>query len=380
MVGEIYKTNRIKCSDGYPGGILHICNLSEHKKGFLYESFGVLEYDNEKFNFKIKDFVNDELKLVFYRNSVIEYDSMIKYDNNCKWYKHYELDIDLGWVDKLEIFAARGNEAESFVLSDICTDNGKVAFPVYYNGEWKPSYEWRGNRVKYFSIVVIYNRVADVNDLIGIVKHEIRHGYDLFRDKFIANHSNRDIIYFNDILNKLKTTENKDVSYRYFETRYWEYPKEDMRCFISRLNVLDLFKLFCDMVYYFNVSEIGARLNNYKEELENCACNNKSSTFKLYSGLRQLVGVIKMCVSDENKRIFSENYINMFETGYQYDENDIEDRLKDKMKKNKFYISFKHEGKYDIESFNKICDFYIERINKYFFKNADKIYSDIKTR
>lgn len=34
MVGEIYKTNRIKCSDGYPGGILHICNLSDHKGGF----------------------------------------------------------------------------------------------------------------------------------------------------------------------------------------------------------------------------------------------------------------------------------------------------------------------------------------------------------
>lgn len=380
MVGEIYKTNRIKCSDGYPGGILHICNLSEHKRGFLCESFGVLEYDNETFNSKIKDFVNDKLKLVFYRNTVIEYDSIIKYDNNCKWYKHYELDIYLGWVDKLEIFAARGNEAESFVLSDICTDNGKQIFPVYYNGEWKPSYELCGNRVKYFSIVVIYNRVADVNDLIGIIKHEIRHGYDLFRDKFIANHSNRDIIYFNDILNNLKTSENKDITYKYFETKYWEYSIEDMRLFISRLTILDIFKLFCDMIYYFNLSEIGARLNNYREEIEEGMNNDKSSTYELYYGLRKLVEIIKECVRDRDKEVFAKKYAREFEKVYQYDEDDMKRELKPKVEKDKFYISFKYCGKYDAKSFDKICDFYIDRLNKYFFKNVDKIYTDIKTR
>ncbi len=380
MIKEIYKIKKIGSSDGYSGKILSIDNISEKRTGFLFESFGILDYNNSDLDNKIKDFVNNKLKLVFYRNSIIDYDSFVKTGEHTESYKHFELDLNLKWVDKLEIFAARGNKKESFILADIYTDKGKEEFPIYYDGKWKPSYELSGNKIKYFSIVIIYDKVTDVNDLIGIIKHEMKHGFDLFRDKFIVNHSNRDIIFFNNKLKDIKVIEKKPDNYRYFETKYWEYPEDDMKIFVGRLDILDFYKLFCDMIYYFNMSEITARLNNYKAEIERDKFNETSQTYRLYYGLRKILETFKRFISEKDKVNFANEYGKDFETAYEYDENEIDDRLKNKINKKRFYISFKHNGKYDEGSFDKICDFYINRLNKYFFKNADKIYSDIKNK
>ena len=375
MIKEIYKSVRIGSSDGYPGSFSHICNLRENRRDLLSESFGIMDYNNSKLDEIIKTFVNNDLKVVFHKNSEVEYDSMIKgFDGNTMWYKHFELEVGLGWLDKIEIFAMRGKFRDSYVIGDeFVSDSRKETMEVYYDGEWKPSYKIEGSKLNYFSVVIIYDKVTDVNDLCGIIKHEMRHGYDLFRNNFVINHINRDIIFFNDEIAKMK-------SGGVFLTEYWNYSLTEKKEFIRRMDYIDIYKLFCDMIYYLNIGEISSRLNNYLSDLKTTAENGKSETYRLYSGLLEIYKVLKSEVSTENKRLFSERFMKKFETVYGYDEENIEDRLRDKIGKKKFYISFKYGGKYGSESFDKLCDFFIGRLEKAFFKNADKIYSDVITK
>lgn len=343
--------------------------------GFLNESYGILNFRDKNFSRRLLDFVKGNI--VPYLNNKISPDSIIIEENGSEnkecgriYAKRFEYKVDLTWLKQLDIYVSCSETIDGLTYADIIQDdndyNKKFSYKIYYDKRLHNSYELIGHCVEYMSVLLsVPFRYNDKAKMVSIIEHEIKHGYDLLKEKFITNHINRDMVAFSNMYNCSKC----------YMTSFWLYNETDMKIFISRLDADRIMMCFRDMVYYLNLGEIRAYLVNYKHEIENIFTEkqNVSETEKNYRGIRLFLSLLKMLVPYGIKRRFSELYGSAFEEMYGCDE-----KLDILPENNRYFINFKYKGAYNEQTFNKICDFYIERINKNFFKNADKIYAEIK--
>ncbi len=343
-------------------------NQQNKHDGFLYESYGILNLRDKLLGRTIFDFVTSDINP--YLNNKMKPDSFIIEENGFaneindrKEVKRFSLNIDLSWLKRLDVYVEISKNIESVIYADIIQDeitDKRFSYKIFYDGCFHDSYEILGNKVEYMSVLLsVPFRYNDKNKMVAMIEHEIKHGHDLLMEKFITNHINRDIVEFNNMFQCGSC----------YITTFWLYDERNMKTFIFKLDAEHIMSCFRDIIYYLNLGEIQAHLTNYRREIEDIKIGdcNKSETDMNYRGIRYFLEMLKTVVNKNIKCRFGELYGNEFEKIYGCD-NDIETN-----------ISFRYKGKYNEVTFDKICDFYINRLNKYFFKNADKIYSEIMT-
>lgn len=360
MNKEIIKTKI--SNNNHIFGYVYLLNKSKDKQGFLYESHGILEYNNDKFKNIIGNFVHNIIIPLIHHNE-IKCDSIISDISNEKCFKRLIMHCDLSWIKDLHIYITPEKSISNMTLSSLYYEqNKKHDFPITVNGEKKQPYSLSGSYINYMSIIINIDKNMSEEYLCGVIAHEMKHGYDMIKDKFIANISNRDIIYFNTIANSIPET---------YITKYWEYNNPEQKDFLESLNADEIFSLFCDMIYYLNLSEIQARLTNFSTEINYLNKFGHSSDFgndtiKLYNGLLNILEGLKKYASEKTKEEFALKYAKHFEIVYSEDTENANKKTK----------KFSVHGKYEGESFHKIVNFYIYRINHYFFRHAKEIWFD----
>lgn len=358
MNKEILKTG--KSSNNHIFGYVYLLNKSKDKHGFLYESYGILEYNNDAFKHSISQFVHNII-IPLIKQGNITYDSDIPDISDNVSFKKLILHCDLSWIKDVYVFITEDKNIPDMTLSSLYYDqNKKCNFPIIVNGKEIPSYSLSGSFIDYMSIVLNIDNTMSEEYICGIINHEMKHGYDMIKDNFVANNSNRDIIYFRNISHSINDS---------YITKYWEYSDKEQEDFLKSLNADEIFSLFCDMMYYLNLSEIQARLNNFSSEIDYVNKYGHSSDFgndtiKLYQGLANILSGLKRYTVEKVKMEFSEKYANHFETVYSEDSDNPNKQIK----------HFSVRGKYGGESFHKIINFYIHRINHYFFRHAKQIW------
>lgn len=215
--------------------------------------------------------------------------------------KRFEYKVDLTWLKRLDIYVACSETIGGLTYADIIQDDNdydkKFSYKIYYEGKFHNSYELIGHRVEYMSVLLsVPFRYNDKVKMVSIIEYEIKHGYDLLKEKFITNHINRDMVTFSNMYNRSNC----------YMTSFWLYNETDMRTFISRLDSERIMMCFRDLVYYLNLGEIRAYLVNYKHEIENIFAGkqNVSETENNYRGIQLFLSLLKMLVPYGIKRDF----------------------------------------------------------------------------
>ena len=256
------------------------------------------------------------------------------------------LPLPFDWADEVHIYVTTSFGDMGALLSN--TKN--LNYDITYNGKTEPSYKLNGLHIEYFSIILSSDlKNTDKYYIAGVIKHEMKHAYDIIRKNFMADDLNRDIKYFYD------TLDSSDIK---FLTNYYAYSKEDLKTFISRLDVSEVYALFRDMIYYLNSSEMSARLVNFDSDVDNLLKNQKpndfgSTSIGIYLGLKNIMQGLNQYITPQEKKSFSEQYMIEFNKVYG---NSDKPRL------------FKHYGKFDERSFNYLTAFFLKKINTFIYK------------
>lgn len=141
-----------------------------------------------------------------------------------------------------------------------------------------------------------------------------------------------------------------------------------------------------DAIYLFNSSELRSRLQNYKFEIKrlyykgktifkrnnnisiNIYLSTLSNTYALYYSYYKLLKLFVKYTSDEVKYDFVINDI----------KNIYCNRTHNEENKNPYKTRFmNNKGQYDVNSFDKFMNFYIEKINDIFLFNATNMSQDL---
>lgn len=350
--------------------LLYPKNLASKKRSLLYESYGIKNYEDKNFNSRLKEFVHKYIIPVVKNPNPIYDVSIPGVLGGRKAYKILKFDANLSWVDFIFVLVTKevSEESSGLLARLYSTDTEYNDYDFVYNGRKHNSYSLEGTHIKYMTIFIDLNGYTafDENEICGIIHHEMNHGYDLIKDKFVSNYSNRDVIYFSE-----KTNDNP-IKYI---TKYWEYDENDRKKFIREKSSREIFLLISDMVYYLNMSEMHARLDNFAHEMDELKHGETISryfgieTLVVYFGLMNILYGLIEYASDDAKLAFANKYAREFEMVYSDDRKSDDDPTR----KN---VSFKVYGKYNKTSFDYIMRFYLRRINRHFIRNARKIYKD----
>lgn len=344
------------------------------RRGFLNESYGIYKYDDSIYDNQIKTLVKDDIFPVFSikNKTLIEPDSVITCSEDIDYRVEAvktTLFINLDWVDHVDVYVSIGDDYFGYTLGEYKKDNRAESYKIEDNdGNVKDSFQYSGSRLNYFSIVLflpsnIY--VYDLELVCSIIKHEIKHGYDMFRSKFVLNPINQDVINFN-----------------YYAKQHGLYNKKIKLDFgggfgqdkiLKTATPSDIMEFFCDAVDYINIGEVRAYLNNYLDDITRVVTgrDRHSPTEQMYRDIYSYFDKMKTYIPDDTKIEFCKTY------GDEYFEDVY---FPDNRKRDKFPKTFKFGGRWTQRSFNKICEFYKKRIDDEFFSKLDKIRSDVETK
>lgn len=350
--------------------LLYPKNLAPKKRSLLHESYGIKDYNEKYFNNNLKEFVHKNIVPVIKNPNPIYDVSIPGVLGGRNAYKILKFDVNLSWVDFVFVLVTKESSTESsgelarLYYSDTKYDD----YDFVYNGRKHKSYSLEGTHINYMTVFIDLRgyTIFDENEICGIIHHEMNHGYDLIKDKFVSNYSNRDVIYFSE--------KSNDNPIKYI-TKYWEYDGNERRQFIIEKNSREIFLLISDMVYYLNMSEMHARLANFAYEMDDLKKHEEISryfgieTLVVYFGMMNILQGLIEYASDDAKWAFANKHAREFEMVYSDDRKEDDEPTR----KN---VSFKVYGKYNKTSFDYIMQFYLRRINRHFIRNAKKIYMD----
>lgn len=318
-------------------------------KQFLYERFGIINYDDNDYQNDIKTIGVEIVK--FIRTGCSQY------------YKGtYTLPPELG-----DTFSG---DYEEFIFSNFCNidtlrvyicDLDPINVQMILNGfqpyeedcillsnEYAKEnrfYIQNGCKTKVLSICVNYTkRNISIDNISGLIEHELKHLFDQnkeYKDK--AEQMNKDVITSNDIMYDNQEIFN-DVkiqrSYKNFITFYND------KKYYNDTSIVPL--LLVDLLYYMNKSEVSTRLiqQKYNKLFPN-------SPKRLYVKYQDICNNIINYASDDVKKCINEYILT-----YNFS--------------NIYNIKFSNNHSSYISNTNKLFKFYIKRLN-HFIKNCDKM-------
>ena len=336
---------------------------------FINESYGIKEFNNKEFVDAIYRFINDTLLPQLPYIDENSYDSEvpdIKPEDGNR-FKMFSIEhLCCRWLKRVDIYVSRNcGGLASYVLSTLYDLDKRRDYEIVRDGIAYPSYELNGNEIEYMSITLsIPYRVVSPNDLFGVIRHEIKHGYDYMCSGFNSNIMNKDILYANDFL----TIDQKDEDAPKTIPPYWDYDFDTLMACLLRMDVKDVMRAICSILYYLNSSEMTSRLNNHRASLIQMKKMHmklmNSSTQNLYIKLRSFLNYLIKYIPDNIKMEFSEMYMSDFERIYSYEEEFSNKK------------SFRHSGNGNKSGFNNLMRFYIQKINS-FLERCDNITSEL---
>ena len=267
---------------------------SDSVETILTEAHGILNFFTQTLSNRLYNFVRSKICPILNPYDNTEPDTLIKDFGDIPLFKRFVFDPNISWVDKIHIYVTTSFDDDSFTLCD----NDNMKYYIIYDNKTLPPYELHGLHLKYMSIV-FSSSLDDVNayKITNIILHEMKHGYDLIRKRFMANDLNRDIKYFYD------TLPEEEMQYI---TKYYNYSEPRMHKFVISLNSEEIYALIRSMIYLLNTSEMSARLVNFQGDVNMYAItNNKKefdkSDFYMYVGLSNILRALNLFYFCRNK-------------------------------------------------------------------------------
>lgn len=300
----------------------------------MLERYGLIEYNNLKYDEicseisnKLENFVNNITTLS--NNTQIAYVSGLE-DN------YYVFDFDMSiccnWIDKLYVLYDYSSNEHYFSIFDI----NNQTYNLYIDDNVVKATEVKNNKLKTGTILL----GGKLKNIKPIIKHELKHLYD-----YLINQTKKSADFNVDVLNRDIYINNLNGNDLLSISQFIHLSDNDKH------NIDKIHMFLIEAVYYMNYSEMQARLENYKTEIE----IDKNLTQQYYIYLRykeQFKWLIDNLSSTEIKQ-YNEKYIDIFK---------------------KIYPQFSKSKKQI--SIIDILKQYIKRIDNLFFKQADKIKRD----
>lgn len=377
---------------------MNIKNITRKKNKYkLFEEYGVHDLTNVNYDKIISIISNDIFNVLnnlkhmeqldyscsIYQNNTIYYSNILEYKN-----------LDIDWLSNLNVYIGLGHFLEHnnlYVINKpefcILGDSGKYVINYINNSvtyekekitiiqefknnknQYKNTYIYNKNKLMLGSLLILipieFLNMFSKNKLHSIIKHELGHLFDLYKQNTTLNNLNKDIIY-SDIINNLD-------SLNVYETSLLKNillvdkckQKLQIKNFNEKL-IIWFIKIYSELL---NESELHQYLINFKYDLDNTDVqinlfDNDIEREKylcqisdIYNERYQVLQVLKMFIKYINNNVkdkFVQKYIN-------------------KTKLEKIYNkSFKP---YNTNSFDMFITLLINRIRNIFIKNAQMIY------
>lgn len=377
---------------------MNIKNITRKKNKYkLFEEYGVHDLTNVNYDKIISIISNDIFNVLnnlkhmeqldyscsIYQNNTIYYSNILEYKN-----------LDIDWLSNLNVYIGLGHFLEHnnlYVINKpefcILGDSGKYVINYINNSvtyekekitiiqefknnknQYKNTYIYNKNKLMLGSLLILipieFLNMFSKNKLHSIIKHELGHLFDLYKQNTTLNNLNKDIIY-SDIINNLD-------SLNVYETSLLKnillVDKRKQKLQIKNFNeklIIWFIKIYSELL---NESELHQYLINFKYDLDNTDVqinlfDNDIEREKylcqisdIYNERYQVLQVLKMFIKYINNNVkdkFVQKYIN-------------------KTKLEKIYNkSFKP---YNTNSFDMFITLLINRIRNIFIKNAQMIY------
>ena len=383
----------------------------------LFEKYGFKDFDNPAFYNVCKTISNNIIRIIreYHRYSSVEKYCIYPaaYPNNRDG--GYVMDRillrdSLKWLKMLEVYAKVDNNVDRF-----------DSFCIYDNGIYNPQtdsinkYNLVVAQNKHITklrfpfimtkdcvslasigVIVKTNNSISTEELIYVVMHEIGHIYDVFSGKVSFTYLNRDLITkAYSYPNGLSVNERTEIN----KITRGEYSIEELRELCDKISVDVVCGVICSCIYSMNISELKQRLKNFLYDLKSENSNEFDAGRGVHSGFEsKLVAVSETyafyyniaCVFRafidyvpvDKKIEFAEKHIRRYfsrpvsSVGVYTDEyrgNEVYTVTDPRP----YGIKFSVSGKYDEKSFDKMFNFFIDRIEKVFLSRACQIADDI---
>lgn len=401
-------------------------NIKKH----LQEAHGFADFENDAFFIKSKIIAKRVIYLkeeyqkhasqytMFHYGTISDEGTYNMGESNFILDNFFINDGDLPWIHSLNLLVKykNGRVFESAILSDagvweeedgdlifnkqniIITDdlnNINTTMVIFKDCVEKATIEF-----------VFGNNKMTLEELTFVVMHELGHIYDIFKSKLMSTFINRDLQLINPnfkidakhnniidklVHNMLSITQKKNLILK-DET-------------FDEIAIYDCFQMF---VYMLNSSELRQRLKNFhydlcnielskiiitrtklnsentpKKRLETVLVEN-SEEYNFYFNVSQLFRLFVQYTPVETKKKFAEIYIKEVfakkissDNIYGWEDPFRDGKLVMVAKQRPYIRSFKDNGEYNENSFNKFFEFHIKRIDDIFLKNANLIAVDV---
>jgi len=388
--------NKLKYQVLYDDIMKDVANIV---KKHLDETFGIKEYDNLIFTNELKNISNQLLNKIISNN--ITYDYAL-YENDIylvNLERNRFLLSSIDWCNNVDIYLTEtpltNEDLDIFIIDDNYTyneRNDKLILCHYTfkllkdNNKIVEPFIVKNNKLVRTSIIISYNKniKLTVDELTSILKHEFSHIYDLLSNKLTIAELNSDLIDLNSNYgNDLNLSLNSFITLNNLLTENDENRKKEL--IKNNINYQIIHLLFKDNIYLLNKSELKARLNNCRYDIQtkikNIDINNLSDI--LQEELRKiskdfntyfiLFNVFKLLIDylpDNIKKEFAEKDIkNIY--------GKLRPEIDNKWIKYPYNNSFKDKNNtYSELSFNAFFNYHKENIYNIFLKHAISIFED----
>lgn len=383
----------------------------------LFEKYGFKDFDNPMF-YNVCEVITNNIERI-----IREYPRYTSDDKYCIFpighpnernggfvMKRVLLRNSLDWLKMIDVYVKIDRNMEKY-----------DSFCLYDNGLYNPhtdsisKYELVVSQEKHitkqnfpFIMTKDYVSLASIGfvvnsrnsitheEMIYVVMHEIGHIYDVFSGKVSFTYLNRDLItksysYPNAL------TPNECIEINKITTR--KYSVSELKALCSKISVDVICGVVCSCIYSINRSELKQRLKNFLYDLKSVSADklnvgnsvhngfeNKlisvSETYSFYHNVACVFRTFVDYVPKEKKIEFAEKYIK----GYFSRPVSSVDVYTDEYRNNDAYtvadpwpygMKFSVNGRYDEKSFDKMFNFFINRIEKVFLSRACEIADEV---
>lgn len=374
--------------------------VSEVIKRCLNETYGIKEFDNKEYDSEIMDISKDILN---HFNDTLEYNSiLLENDEELCYLQQLNYEIKtIDWLENLHVYLTNtpinSLENDSMVITnqvyiyrDQFTKSNIVPcdykFQIINNdNELVEPFIINKNMVKHASILIIIpdiSKIYTLDELCSILKHELSHVYDFYSTKLTPNETNTDFLELHSFL-KLPYILEKEIE----TLMKKEISISQKRNIINNIDENMLHNIFVENIYLLNKSELRARLQNCRYEIQK---NIHMLDSKIIN--KDLMQDRLRLISDQFNTYYS--LYELFKLLVKYTPNDIKEKFTENSIKDQFgklrpdnyepkypyNKSFKNNRNiYDLDSFDKFFNYHINNIYDIFLKNALSIFNDYFT-
>ena len=380
----------------------------------LLEEFGVYNIFNKKYHNKIKNISSEIISKLSYisKQSEIDYKSSLITKDEIYYTNVYHYDLNLDWLKTLNIYLGLGkfsitNEDTIYTLTEplicIITDTGqykvvnnnfvyeKINYYIIQEYDNKPNekiipyiVDYKNNIIEKASIIISIPikqiSLFNIDKLISIIKHELGHLYDLFKQNINTEQLNKDIIYSSIFNSNNMPYYNK--AHEYFYNKLYKLNNKDRQKLIKNdLNHYTIAYFLKNNIEIFNISELHQYLHNFKYEIDKMDDEtllidfiDKHSKHEKYlykisnifkqrydtcQILKMFIDYLPITVKINFTILYIKNGIGQkTENGFIFNKN------------------LKVNGEYSYKSFDKFINILIERIQNIFIRNALLIFDN----